>query len=415
MRLSKYNYEVTNESNNKFLVYNLLFDSLCIFETPLREFVKKATPNELKVLESQGFIYLQNEIKEPRCISDIKRIDNSKKLKHVTITPTLACNARCTYCYEENVVHKSVDDNEISQFVNFLNRYLDKNTLVHFTLFGGEPILKINSVAKMLTSIDSDINYYTTAITNGSLISKDVIETFKLINLKKLQISIDGFSKEYDVRKSYVDNTTFDKVISNIEMCLRNDISVSLRLNIDKDNIDNMLMLIEYLSNKFSNDRLTAYPAFLFGEKVKHPLIDEKDCQDAVNAIMDKLIETNIVDPKVLLKKKIIGSPCMAHRNDSIVIDPYGHLFKCEHDVGNKHLSVGDILDGLTEQRNAKAIPLKNSFLECTNCIFLPKCCGGCDASRRDCNNPCGMIKYLVPYFLNRIVNNTLDIQSCFI
>lgn len=68
-------------------------------------------------------------------------------------------------------------------------------------------------------SIDNDINYYTTAISNGSLIYNNVIEKLKPINIKSPQISIDWYAGGYDVRKPYIDNTTFDKIILNIEMC----------------------------------------------------------------------------------------------------------------------------------------------------------------------------------------------------
>lgn len=85
---------------------------------------------------------------------------------------------------------------------------------------------------------------------------------------------------------------------------LKNDTNISLRLNINNDNIDNTLTLLDYLYNEFSNDRLTAYPAFLFGEKVKNQLIMKMDCQDAVDIILDNIIETNMADSKVLLKKK---------------------------------------------------------------------------------------------------------------
>lgn len=42
----------------------------------------------------------------------------------------------------------------------------------------------------------------------------------------------------------------------------------------------------------------------------------------------------------------------MAHRNDSIAIDPYGNLFKCEHDAGNEHFSTGNVFDGLNEHND---------------------------------------------------------------
>lgn len=68
------------------------------------------------------------------------------------------------------------------------------------------------------------------------LLSKDYING--------IQITIDGYKTKHNMRKQHiVEGDSFDKVVSNIGMVLRKEIHVILRINIDENNSEDLVLL----------------------------------------------------------------------------------------------------------------------------------------------------------------------------
>lgn len=416
-KLSQFNLQIASNTNDKYIVYNTLFDSIIVLDKPIDIFLKDATSEEYQKLISMGFIVPSdmNEFAFLRKLQKKQATSNKQNLSHITIAPTLACNAKCFYCYEEGIAPRRMDDEAIEQSLLYIRQNAATNEPIHITWFGGEPFMELETIEKIVHGLQTHLEVFCSAITNGSFLTPKNIETLKKLNFKHFQVSLDGFGSEYEKRKNYSDKTDFESIVHNISNCIDSEIHVSLRLNIDKDNLYNIVELINYLGVLFPDSKfISAYPSFLFGNTVPNPFLNDEEKTEAVSILLETLKKYSLIDNKAKIQNKPILSPCMAHSQGSIVIDPYGNLFKCEHDVGNHNLSIGNVVSNSTLY-NPLSIPLSEQYSLCKTCIYYPKCAGGCDATRRDGDSPCGLQKYVIPFYLKKILEQDCTKDDCFV
>ena len=146
---------------------------------------------------------------------------------------------------------------------------------VGITWFGGEPLLNtdlIDYVTDYL--IKKDIEYSAYIITNGSLLTKDMlINKFPHWHIGAMQITIDGTKDNYLKIKNYynTDIDYFENLIENIKAADEAGIGVDIRLNIDQDNMQDihfrylciehslLLLLLLYILTKLRNLQLNIY------------------------------------------------------------------------------------------------------------------------------------------------------------
>ena len=121
----------------------------------------------------------------------------------------------------------------ISSIIKFLkNNETTKN--VHVTWFGGEPLMGINQIRSLYSQMIqlSDKRYSFSMITNGFLMSLNIIEFLKEMKLRHIQITLDGLKENHNKVK-YTSNCadTFTRTIKNIDLLVSSapDIRVDIR------------------------------------------------------------------------------------------------------------------------------------------------------------------------------------------
>lgn len=89
---------------------------------------------------------------------------------------------------------------------------------------------------------------------------------------------------------------------------------------------------------------------------------------------------------------------CMISDPKSFSVDVYGNVYECEHLVGRTERSIG-MLSKFEETENNKRYSrsLRN---ECIECIFLPKCMGGCQSNFESNDDPCMIEKYMIQAYV---------------
>lgn len=397
---SSFNYHV--ETPKKILVYNTLYNAL-VKLTP-EEFLKlrgkKPCGKNLrqKFLET-GLLVTANSDEQENYRR--WRLHARKFNDHlsINITTTLKCNARCPYCYEHGVAHVDFDETKLDALINFIKRH-KKDSPVKLNWFGGEPFLNpkiIDAVTERLGELGFE--YYSFAITNGSLITRRMIERdFKRWNLRGVQITLDGTAENYKRQKNYVDGQrqVFKKILNRIEWLASADIHVDIRLNADRENLDDLLNLVYLLQARFDeNKHVVYYPAFVTGLKNK--------LTDAEKISFIKKIFRALANPeKMTINDRLyslpLNIPCMRNDPQAFSVDVYGRVYNCEHLVGRKEKALGT-LKRLPEKNNAARIeePLRS---ECAACVFLPKCMSGCASNLRTGDAACMIERYLIQAYL---------------
>ena len=396
---SVFNYVA--KTPQKIFVYNTLYNAMA--KLTREEFLQlgdKIFDDDLrkKFLENGFCVTAETDERENYCKwrEEFKR---RQEYLSVNITTTLKCNARCPYCYEHGVKFVDFDETKIDALINFIVER-KKSPPVKLNWFGGEPFLNpalIDTVTKRLD--ERGINYSSFAITNGSLITRRMIQTkFKKWNLRGVQITLDGMAEEYERRKSYVgtQRNPFQKIINRIKWLSEGGVHVDIRLNIDRKNMNEILNLIYFLQARFDGDeKVLYYPAFVTG-------LEDK-LSDAEKIVFIKEIFIALANPnKMSISKRLYSFPrniaCMRNDPQSYSVDAYGRIYNCEHLVGRKEKSLGT-LKHLSEKINLEraAEPLR---AECEECVFLPKCMGGCASNLNTNDAACLIERYLIQAYV---------------
>lgn len=371
-------YLITTEVDNGYLVYNTLFGDLFFLLQDEFKFLKsgKITCDVQRELVENRLL-VKYDTEENQVYSNYKDLISAFKdssfYNTFTILTTTDCNARCYYCYQHGIEHNYMSETTALKIAD----YIVKNSkgTVFLRWFGGEPLYNFNVINLICDYLKSNnISFVSSIISNGLLFDdKNVSNAVEKWNLKKTQITLDGTRDVYNEIKNYINcekSNAFDIVISNIKRLLNSDIQVNIRLNVGKNNIDDSKKLVEFIKDEFKNyDKINVYTALLYELRMQI---------DTDTHFSSKLIELdNMIFESGLFTKKLSSDDlkkynCIADNPNSLLIDPIGDFYKCEHIKTENR--IGDInkqdINGLIIKEFCK-----NDILEeCNNCPLITKC-----------------------------------------
>lgn len=394
MKASKYNYFI--KDGEKIICFNSV--SGRIFSAGQEQFafinniVKTPDNNtgeeELKAwLKDNNFI-LDKDTDESKDIIARNREAVFGGMYHLIINPTLECNFRCWYCYENH--HKG---HMSEATVNNLKKYIDRliesgqcNEGMHLSWFGGEPLLYFEKIVYPLSLYvknkmkEAGLPYRNGATTNGYLINKKIISLFDEIDFRSFQITLDGDRETHNNTRKSAKTSSFDTIIGNvIDICrdLR-EASVILRINytdeIIKKDFGKILDIIpqnirQHIQVSFHRvwqtmDKATDNNTYLI---------------DNIHKLRDmglKVITNNIYSPKRT-------HACYADRYNFAHINYDGNVYKCTAQDYSEEYAVGKLSDkgeidwkpGILDRMHERA-NFENKM--CLECKKLPLCGGPC-------------------------------------
>ena len=335
-----------------------------------------------------------------------------QKNKHIVIAPTMKCNARCYYCYEQGRETLTMTAKVVAGVVDFLVKYAQKAESLNLSWFGGEPLFSEAIIDRIITSLRERISIpiTSTMTSNGSLLNDRLIKKMTdSWQLKRIQITLDGCRDYYAKVKNYYNgNRYFDKIIDNIQRLSDSNIKVSIRINISYENVEEAERLVDFLNERFCNKtNVEVYymPLFQYSDKRDARIIEsEQDLASICRRIFKKLKQgkPNYVD-ECSFKDKVL--PCSAITEDFFIIDPQGLLYKCQHDIGDKTQSVGDVFYGVIHNEIMSDWCFSTLPDKCVACNYLPMCQGGCKKS----NYKCYFTKYLIKDYMKEMYERSLN------
>ena len=304
-----------------------------------------------------------------------------------TVMTTSDCNARCFYCYELGQARRPMTEQTAQQVAEYIIKHSGGEE-VSIGWFGGEPLFNkpvINHIANRLK--EAGVKYSSTMTSNGFLLDAETVkEAHDLWNLKNVQITIDGTEQTYNRVKAFIYKgvNAYETVMQNIGHLLAADIAVSIRMNIDMHNADDLERLAEELHERFKDDKhLSAYLHLLFEDNAKRvgACNDDKRrlLMEKMRLIEDKLEGWGLFR-RHTYEPMIKTGYCMADNDGSVVIQPDGYITKCEHYTDSHH--VGHInQDGFDAEKIAyfkeKGTMVKEFCRKCVkypDCMFLLSC-----------------------------------------
>ncbi len=317
-----------------------------------------------------------------RQVRDVVKLTREKKkgITGYTILTTTDCNARCFYCYEKGRPRRPMNNDTALRTAQYIIDHCEKQK-VSISWFGGEPLFNKSVISTICYQLSkAGIEFSSSMISNGYLFNDDTIkEAIDTWRLKSVQITLDGTEIIYNKNKAYIYKgvNAYQRVIANIHRLLEDGIRVTIRLNIDMYNAENLTELADELHQEFgSNDKLTVYLHMLF--EMSDGSVAIKNEQER-KAIFEKMkeIEAKLADYGLYeinpLSEGIKINHCMADNDQSVVIDPSGNIGKCEHyseDHYIGHIESDDCDEAMVERFRE----CHDEIEACATCFDYPNC-----------------------------------------
>lgn len=398
-KLSRFNYVTQNQSG--VIIYNTLYNSLTRLSYEEYERISGDQENDefIQKLVDQGILVKANcdELEQYNLYTYYANTYVKTK-PHLTITPTMECNARCFYCYENGVRCGKMSKDKHQEIIEFL-RGIDCSQGIDLTWFGGEPLLNQKWMDEFVNHLESaGIEFSAFMITNGSKIDDFVIGKMKnKWKINSVQITLDGCYEEYSLRKSYVDqdDAVYYKILKIIGKLADAGIEVQVRMNVDGKNQDSVLHAVEDIATLFSDKhRVKCYPAFLSG--VKNTLT-EREKIDFIKKMIEQ--SSGKFDVNECLYRLPKTRACYFNQKDAFSIDTNGNVYACEHMLGHEERAIGNISQKIVLPDRE----LSGKRDECQQCIFLPKCQGGCWDTHQNGEISCFTDKYIIMAYLEML------------
>ena len=258
------------------------------------------------------------------------------KIKRYTVLTTLACNARCNYCYELGIkARHNMSSATALKVAEYIAAHSDINSPIALDWFGGEPLVN-TKVIDLITNYLSSRNYtfYSDMISNGYLFDAKMIK--KAVNnwkLRSIQITLDGTEEIYNTTKNYINpkGSPYVKVLENIQTLINNGVTVSIRLNVGEENGPNLLELVDELNLIFgARSGLQIYCHALFDDNNTKSEEQNSIIYSYIQDIENKLYEYEFSVGKSVGENLALHQ-CMADDGLSVMIDPMGRMGTCEH------------------------------------------------------------------------------------
>lgn len=302
---------------------------------------------------------------------------------NLTIAPTTSCNLCCPYCFEKGNKHAEYMDQEvIESIVKYIIAKKDRH--IHITWFGGEPLLSYDKIVQLNNNlIDNDIQFHSSLITNGTLLNDNIIEKLPLLKLRNIQITLDGNRTDHNQKRFFLNKKgTFDIILSNLTKVLeRTSIHITLKINIDKSNINSCLNLINDLTSEYSH-YITTKQLAITNNSVKNRT-NYEGCTNCLSEDEYFEFKTKVLHEKIPFPSLHLG--CPLRYSEYLIIGPDGYIYKCLEHIGDKSKHVGNIKNYSFSISKMAKLALGNepfNDIECANCSILPICGGGCPISR---------------------------------
>jgi sulfatase maturation enzyme AslB (radical SAM superfamily) len=300
--------------------------------------------------------------------------------KFVILTTT-KCNARCFYCYELNSKGKTHMTYETAEKVaEYIMNVAPKNTEVQLNWFGGEPLFNSDVIEIICSRLASaKIKYSSAMISNSYLFTPEMIRKAKYEwNLTNVQVTFDGTEEVYNKIKNYIykdqEVSPYQTVINNVKNMLEAGIRISVRMNCDQHNFENLKELIKELHEHFKdygNFSMYAWPLFEIGFKRTD---EEKEILYKSVLELEKMIQDLDYPSSHCLPDGIKGVHCMVDGGDTVTINPKGDLGMCEHYIDD--LFVGHI--DTPYKKDFNVIRKWREYVDhtelCNDCPVYPSC-----------------------------------------
>lgn len=429
MKPSKFNVLIPRfPATDEYLIFNTFTDSRVVINQSMKEAMEWATSSSILSLEAEKSLGMLKElgIMVDDDMDEEKELDYwFQKLKFdtsildITVLTTSACNLACTYCYQDGIdLKRYLREDTSRSVIKWINDRMDdiRPKVLHLTLFGGEPLLNPKAAIELSRSLyessqERRVEFRISMITNGVLLTQDIVDQLVKYGLSKVKITLDGDEETHDAKRLHRNGKgSFKTIIENM-LRIKGRVPITLGGNFDDTTKHSVPRLLDYLVEKgFSSENILEI-------KFK-PILAAMNTLPALNNAADSghvctFSDINVEDFMWLrheVEKRgfrspdgIMIGPCCATKEHSFTIDPWGNVYKCPALVGREEFKTAHVND------EPSSSPMNTRFMTvdlwrdpfCSGCTYRPICGGGCRGSSHVQSGDFQAVACEKPYFEN--------------
>jgi uncharacterized protein len=321
-------------------------------------------------------------------------------IKTLVLQVTEDCNLGCLYCYHSHGESRTGTGSKMTletarESVDFLLDHSGDLEEVVLVFFGGEPLLNFDVISSTIpyarrraSQENKKISFAMT--TNGTRLSPEIVD-FIGENQIGVTVSMDGFQEVHDLHRRFPNGApSHGAVLPNVLRLLQSSQPkpVVARATVAGDPRHVPQALDYLLDLGFAEAGFapvtTVDPSFQLDSDGMQALLE------SFRILSRRFLETartdgflgftNLIDLLVVLNEgEVKNYPCGAGLG-LFSVDAQGRLYLCQRLTGNEKCLMGDISDGLKDDRVA-AFRRESEIArkaECRDCWVRTICAGGC-------------------------------------
>ncbi len=413
VNLSKFTTFIPSKDGGGALIFNTRSENADILPKHLAHRFKGKwrgfSDEVLGYLHNRGYI-IGEEMKQDESVFVKKLLEEfDQKISTLpgsyVIAPTLGCNFKCDYCFQDHDMHKLKSVMSTSELMKVFKTIEEiegsrnAECSPEFLLFGGEPLQCNPTLKENLKYILKKCKEYKSRlsiVTNGydllyfqELLTSDVIKT--------IQVTLDGDKQVHDNSRVHeLGIGTYDRIMEGLRALVPKGSPINIRINLSFDNLNDINDLLESLDREgfFEYDNFSVYFGYIQSFNDNYiQTYTLPDLIDATYELRKKYPLTEQVSHKgcgwadFLVKLKNKGEMnsrvvkyCGASTN-MLCFASDGLVYTCTDAIGDKSMAVGKFIPELELDNDALAIwreqDIQSSNI-CSKCKVSLTCGGGC-------------------------------------
>src|SRR5258705_10712298 len=219
-------------------------------------------------LLDNGFLVPNREHDRMALDRHLARVKSDNTELHITILTTLQCNFACDYCFQGdhgdyNKFAEKMSLETAEKVAVWIERELERVRPQYLTLmfFGGEPLLNLPVMYYLAERLSLPAKAFgveqrITIITNGLLLSREIVDRLLPYGLKGVKITLDGDREMTNrMRRLRGGQGTFDRIIENVK-AVADRVGIAIGGNFDEQSADSYPALLDFLKAQPFADKL---------------------------------------------------------------------------------------------------------------------------------------------------------------
>lgn len=423
-KYSIYNFLFRREKQG--ILYNVNSDGIMILSQELVDLIRKYREkiDDLEIVHKalfdemvrQGMVVAADCDEVDNVVEKWKQEDNDPTQFTMIVLPTLDCNLRCWYCFEEHKKGSKMSEETFERVCRLVDHITESEELKVFNLdfFGGEPLLPFKMTTLPLIKyvskrcLERGIDMTLRFTTNGVLLTDEVREELLKIPLKfkpNFQITIDGDREHHNMTKFTASGKpTYDLIIRNIKAALKDGMPVTNRFNYTAETIDGFESVIKEYDDLSDVERNLL--RFDFQQVWQEG--DNRKCWEKAQEISNANRDSN---HEICMEKHFNKYRCIHESNRHVAITYNGNVYLCTTRDMTESNRMGYVKEDGTIAYNdlyRMRESVKYGNETCRLCRVFPICHGACSQTKLEANNKGCILNYTADD-IQRIVEGRLS------